>query len=788
MTKAYIKKVAVLGAGVMGAQIAAQLTNANVQTFLFDLPAKEGPLNGIVDNALKRLTKLKPAPFMSKTKPSLISPANYETDLAKLGECDLIIEAIAERLDWKEDLYQKIAPYVKDTAILASNTSGLSIESLAGVLPENLRPRFCGIHFFNPPRYMKLVELIANQQTETSVLNHLESFLVTTLGKGVIHAKDTPNFIANRVGVFAMLAVIHHAEQFDLAFDDVDALTGPLLGRPKSATYRLADVVGLDTLGHVVNTMADNLPNDPWHKFYTVPAFITALVEQGACGQKSGAGIYKKQGKQINVLDAKTGEYKPAQGQVTPEVLAILKIKNPQEKFAALRASEHKQAQFVWATLRDLFLYAAYHLQDIASTARDVDLALRWGFGWKLGPFETWQLADWQAIAGFINEDVAAGKAMANVALPKWVAALSAGPFNGEGAYSPANEQFEPRSSLPVYQRQLFPESVLGEKYDCGATVFESDAVRVWTPDNAVLVIGFKTKGNTINMGVLDGLSQAISLAESDYQGLVIWNPNGPNFSYGADLKMVAADVQAGHFEAVDNVLETFQNVSMQLRYCSVPTVAAVRGMVLGGGCELSMHCDKVVAAAETYVGLVEAGVGILPAGGGTKEFARRAAQKATHNDLDKHLADAFSVIAMAKVSGSALEAVELGYLRDSDVIVFNSDEILHVAMAQVKAMSESAYRPPLPTLIPVGGIASIANRKLMLVNMLEGQFISAHDNVIGEHIANVLCGGEIDKASLVDEKWLLRLEREGFISLLKCEKTLARIEHTLTTGKALRN
>lgn len=784
----FIKKVAVLGAGVMGAQIAALLADADVETILFDLPAQEGPLNGIVDGALKRLTKLKPSPLVTQDKVTQISAANYEQNLARINECDLIIEAIAERLDWKEALYEKITPYVNEHAILASNTSGISISTLNAMLPKHLQSRFCGVHFFNPPRYMKLAEVIAHQATEQGVLDRLETFLVSTLGKGVVHAKDTPNFIANRIGVFAMIAVMHHAEKFGMALDEVDALTGPLLGRPKSATYRLADVVGLDTMQHVINNMQQNLTDDPWHQYYQLPAYINQLIADGALGQKSGAGLYKKIGKQINVLDTTTGQYRPAAGKVADEVLAILKIKNPNEKFSQLKNSEHQQAQFLWATLRDLFLYSAYHLESIAHNVRDIDLAMRWGFGWKLGPFETWQLADWQAINEMIVEDIANKQTMADVNLPEWASELKDGPYNTEGAFSPSAKQFQPRSVLPVYQKQLFPEQVLGESCDAGETVFENESIRAWTSGDDILIVGFKTKANTISMGVLDGLLEAIRIAEQSYQGLVLWNPNGANFSYGADLSSIGTDVSEGKYDAIERVLERFQNVSMRLKHSMIPTVIALRGMTLGGGCELALHCDRIVAATESYIGLVEAGVGLLPAGGGCKEMARRAAVMATHDDLDKYIADIFNVIAMAKVSGSAQEATKLGFLQTSDVIVFNSDEILYVAKQHIHALANSNYRPPIAEKFPVAGIAGIANRQLLLENMKAGRFISEYDNAIGVQIANVLCGGSVDRQSIVDSNWMLRLERKHFIELIKNEKTQARIAHTLKTGKPLRN
>ncbi|HEY0178084.1 MAG TPA: 3-hydroxyacyl-CoA dehydrogenase family protein, partial [Dokdonella sp.] len=431
-----IRKAAVLGAGVMGAQIAAHLANAAIETLLYDLPAKDGDKNGIALKAIQGLAKLSPAPLAEPSRAAAIVPANYDEHLDALRGCDLVVEAIAERLDWKLDLYKKIAPHLSDSAVVASNTSGLSINALADSLPVALRARFCGVHFFNPPRYMHLVELIPDRQTDADVLAGLEAFLTTTLGKGVVFAKDTPNFIGNRIGVFSMLATMHHTAAFGLGFDLVDALTGPAIGRPKSATYRTADVVGLDTLAHVVKTMADTLPDDPWHAHFAVPQWLTALIEKGALGQKSGAGVYRKAGKDILVLDAARGEYVAATAKPSAEVAAILATKDPAEKLAKLHASADPQAAFLWATFRDLFHYSAYHLADIAATARDVDLAIRWGYGWKLGPFETWQAAGWREVAGWIAEDIAAGKAMSDAPLPDWVGRVD-GVHHAAGSYSP---------------------------------------------------------------------------------------------------------------------------------------------------------------------------------------------------------------------------------------------------------------------------------------------------------------------------------------------------------------
>src|SRR5258707_1371330 len=416
-----VRKAAVLGAGVMGAQIAAHLANANVKPILFELAAEGKDKNANVKKALDGLAKMNPNPASCASALKQIVPANYDEHLGLLAECDLVIEAISERMDWKKSLFEKIAPHIGAHATFASNTSGLSITELSKTLPAELRKRFCGIHFFNPPRYMRLVEIIPTADTDPGVLDRLETFLTTTLGKGVIRAKDTPNFVANRVGVFSMLATMHHTQAFGLGFDEVDALTGPAIGRGKSATYRTADVVGLDTMAHVIKTMADTLPNDPWHPHYQPPAWLTALVAKGALGQKTKAGVYVKQGKDILVHDVANDDYRAQAGAIAEEVQAILKEKSPAQLFAKLRASKHPQAQFLWAIFRDVFHYSAVHLAEIAHCARDLDFAVRWGFGWKLGPFEVWQAAGWQQVAKWIEEDIAAGKAMSKAPLPKWV-------------------------------------------------------------------------------------------------------------------------------------------------------------------------------------------------------------------------------------------------------------------------------------------------------------------------------------------------------------------------------
>ncbi|WP_174874517.1 3-hydroxyacyl-CoA dehydrogenase/enoyl-CoA hydratase family protein [Vogesella oryzae] len=788
-TKFIVRKVAVLGAGVMGAQIAAHLVNAKVPTVLFDLPAKEGPKSAIALKAIEGLKKLKPSPLSSKEAVNFIQPANYEEHLHLLQDCDLVIEAIAERMDWKAELYAKVAPHLGEQTIFATNTSGLSINQLADSLPAELKPRFCGVHFFNPPRYMHLVEIIPCVGSAAAMLNNLERFLVTTLGKGVVRAKDTPNFVANRIGVFSMLATIANAEKFGIRFDVVDDLTGPRLGRPKSATFRTADVVGLDTFAHVVKTMDDTLPNDPWHGLFKSPEWLQKLIAAGALGAKTKAGIYKKEGKQMFVLDPVAGEYVGSGQKGDDAVKDILKIANPAEKFQKLRDSEHPQAQFLWACFRDVFHYIAYHLGDIANCARDVDFAIRWGFGWSVGPFETWQAAGWQQVAKWIAEDIQAGKSLVAANLPAWALETDrAGVHFADGSFDAAGNKLVGRSTLDVYQRQLAPAKVLGEaNAPLGETVFENDGVRAFTTGDEVLVVSFKSKAHAIGPDVIDGLNTAIDIAEARFKGLVIWQTEEP-FSVGADLTSMMPAFMMGDWDAIDATVRRFQETSMRLRYCQVPTIAATQGYVFGGGCEFAMHCDKTVAALESYVGLVEVGVGLLPGGGGCKEFAFRAAQEA-RGDVLAALKDYFMAIATAKVATSGHEAQEIGFFRKGDSVVFNTYELLHVAKQQAIALAESGYRPPMRgATFPVAGRAGAASIKGQLVNMMEGNFISKHDFFISSLIADVMTGGDVEQGTLVNEQWLLDLERKAFMTLLKTSKTQDRIANMLTTGKPLRN
>ena len=822
-TKFQVRKVAVLGAGVMGAQIAAHLVNVNVPVVLFDLPAKEGPKNGIVTKAVDNLKKIKPAPLGVPELASRIVAANYEDHLALLGECDLVIEAIAERMDWKLDLYNRIAPALAPHAVVASNTSGLSITKLSEALPDAVRPRFCGIHFFNPPRYMQLVELIATPSTDAAVMDNLETFVTSALGKSVVRAKDTPNFIANRVGIAGMLATMKEAQNFGLSFDVVDDLTGKKLGRASSGTFRTADVVGLDTMAHVIRTMQDNLgvgkaAEDPFEALYETPAVLAGLLAQGALGQKTGAGFYKKVGKEIQRLDPAAGAYVASTGKADPLVERMLK-KPPAERLKLLRESSNPQAQFLWAILRDGFHYAAVHLASIADTARDVDFAMRWGFGVKQGPFELWQQAGWKQVAQWVQEDIDAGKALCNAPLPEWVWAVE-GVHGPEGSFSPAKSKIRlhkieqslgpvkfsldanlsslehlPLSPLNVYERQPFRENVAGsgaaDPLQSGTELYRNEEVRVWTPDGDIVVATITAKLHLISPAVTEGLVKAVEIAEAAFRGVVIWSPDDV-FSAGANLESLMPVFMKLGSKGIAPEEKKLQDAMLRLRYAQVPVVAAVRGLALGGGCELAIHCARRVATMEAYVGLVEVGVGLVPGAGGLTYIARRAAEMAAagnaNADILKFLSDGFTNAAMAKVGISALDSRKLGYLLDSDVIVPHKDELLYVALVQAKALAESGWRPPARTPFPVAGRNAKATIQGQLANMRDGGFISAHDFHLASCIADVVCGGDVDAGSLVTEEYLMALERQHFCALLDHPKTQERIMGMLSTGKPVRN
>jgi len=807
-----IKKVAILGAGVMGAQIAAQCINVGLPVILFDLPSKSDDgktvnKNAIALKAIENLKKLKPAPLGLAVDANLIIAANYEDDLGLLADCDLIIEAIAERLDWKHALYEKVGPHIPAHALFATNTSGLPIGELAKGFSGDLKKRFCGVHFFNPPRYMHLLELIPATDTDPGVLDALETFMTSTMGKGVVRAKDTPNFIGNRVGVFSILAVFAEAQKYGLGFDEVDAITGSKLGRAKSATFRTSDVVGLDTMAHVINTMEVALQDDSFSTLFKTPDVVAKLIAKGALGQKTKAGFYRKDGKTVLVLDATTGEYKPSTATIEPIIERILK-KPIAERLELLRNTDDPQAQFLWSIYRDIFHYCAIHLGSIADSAREIDFAMRWGYGWDKGPFEDWQAAGITQVANWIKEDIDTGKTLSKEPLPAWV---FSGPVaekqafhTPEGSWSAAEGKYIPRSSLPVYKKQAFRASLLGDgspdPRTAGTTIYENPDLRAWVDERQpeVLIASFKSKMNTFSPDVLNGLQKAVKIAEEHYSGLVIWQPTslklgtpGGPFSAGANLEAALPMVMKSGPSGVEPFVKLFQDTMMRVKYSQVPVVAAVSGVALGGGCELVLQSARRVAAMESYIGLVEVGVGLLPAGGGLKEAAIRAAQgvnlAGNTNFLDFTKAS-FENSAMAKVSSSAQEAMKMAYLKTGDIIVANVYELLALAQSQVKAMRYSGYRPPIPTLIPVGGRSVASTVMGQVVNMRDGGFISKHDAHIAQKIIEIITGGNVDAGTLVTEEWLLKLERQAFVELIGHPKTMERIMGLLQNGKPVRN
>ena len=646
---------------------------------------------------------------------------------------------------------------------------------------------------------MYLVELINTPSTEAQVLDQLESFVTSGLGKGVVRAHDTPNFIANRVGIAGMLATMKEVENFGLSYDVVDDLTGKKLGRASSGTFRTADVVGLDTLAHVVKTLQDNLSleTDPFYASFGTPEVLKTLLEMGHLGQKAKAGFFKKVGRDVLRFELESKDYVPA-GQKADEVYARMLKKPAAERLKLLRNAEGAQGQFLWAILRNAFHYAAIHLADIADTARDLDLAMRWGFGMQQGPFELWQEAGWLEVAAMVQEDIDAGKALCKAPLPDWVfkgpVAEAGGVHTPAGSWNARNGQFVPKRELPVYARQHFPESVLGSQAPhfakAGTTLHEDSAIRLWTLDQQVLIASIKTKMHAISPDVAEGLSQAVDLAERDYQALVVWSGDEP-FSAGADLQAMLPGFMMGGAAAIDEAEAELQRIMLKIRYANVPVVSAVRGLALGGGCELAVHSARRVVHMESYIGLVEVGVGLVPGAGGLTYIARRAAEVAalsTHKDLLPFLVEGFTAAAMAKVGTSALEGRKLGYLLESDVIVPNKDELLFVALNEARAMALGGYRPPHKRLFPVAGRNGKATMQAQLINMRDGGFISQHDYHIASLIAGVLTGGDVDNGTLVSEDYLITLERRAFCSLLEHPKTQERIMGMLSTGKPVRN
>jgi len=802
-------KIAVLGSGTMGGQIAAHFANLGFDTLMFDTSEEA------LSKSLAMMKKLKPTPFASPSVSASIKTATYD-NLDALSSCDFIIESIVENLDIKKQLFKKISPHVNDNAVLVTNTSGLSIQQIAETSPESLRSRIFGVHFFNPPRYMPLVELIRTSYSDESLLNKAEGFITSALGKEVVYAKDSPAFVANRIGVFSFMAVLKHAENFNLPADTVDALTGKRIGRPVSATFRTLDVVGLDVMANVVKNIYENAKDDPWIELFKIPDWIEALIEKGSLGSKTRKGIYEKIGKDIRVFDPNDGEYRLSDKTISSKVKKILKdCGSIENALLELSKSDDPQAQFLWSVHRDVFHYTAFHLEHIAETARCVDLALKSGFAWQKGIFEQVQITGWSQVRELLNKDLKEGKTLSSQALPAWVMDQ---PFvySDEGAFDPNKSQFIPRSSHPVYERHLNKALLNGEKQNQFDILIDGESTKLIDIGNGIASVSFKTKMNVLSSSVLTELPECLDYLENNGFHALIFRQEQEHFCAGANLYEVISAVKLGLLEkdpgiaskakkkafevmhpelpklgklySIKKTVRMLQDLLMRLKHGKILTIAAVDGLALGGGCELLLHCNKVVASMNSYIGLVEVGIGALPAGCGSKEMALRAYLNKESDDIFPLLSKHFEQIAMAKVSASALEAREMGYLTSEDVIIANPNELLYVAKHQALAMLESGFRPPLDDTFKVVGKAGHANIMAQVANLFEGQFMSEHDKYCISSLAKVMTGSLVEENTVVNSKMILDLERKYFVELLGTQKTQDRIEYMLRNSKPLRN
>jgi 3-hydroxyacyl-CoA dehydrogenase len=791
-----IDKVAVLGAGVMGGTIAAHLVNAGLKVLLLDIvpraPTAEEAAAGLTlrDAAVRNripaaglaaLEKLKPSPVFLAADLARIEVGNLEDDLGRLRECDWVIEVVIENMAIKKALLaEKVAPHLKPGAILSTNTSGLSVNELAEALPEALRPRFLVTHFFNPPRYMKLLEIVSSRFTDPGVAEGMAGFIRRRLGKGIVFGKDTPNFVANRIGVFAICNAVKHMQELGMDVEEVDAVAGPATARPRSACFRTADLVGIDTLMHVASNSWELLPRDEQREVFRLPAFMAEMVQKGLLGNKSKQGFFRKtRGEKPETFfyDHLKGEYVPSRRPRFASVEAGKGIDDPVRRLRTVLAGSDKGAQLAWRNLRDTLVYAFNRLPEIADDVVNVDNAMRWGFNWELGPFE---MLDAIGVAEFVKRVEAEGMAVP-AALGK-VERFYAFEGGRKRHFDPLGGGWK---DVPVPAGQL--DLTLLEK--AGKVVERNSGASVHDLGDGVFCLEFHTKMNAIGNDVLAMVHKAVRRAETEGQGLVIAN-QGTNFSVGANLALLVMAIAEGAWDEVGLTVSAFQRAMMAVKYARVPVVAAPHGLALGGGCEVCLHSDAIVAHAETYMGLVEIGVGLLPAGGGTKELALRAVRLADQweTDVSPFLFKHFSTIAMAKVGTSAAELGPMGLLRQGDTITLGADQLIHDAKLRVLALSAN-YRPSQPaTDLKAPGRSVAASLASQLWNMRMGGFITAYEEQLGKAIAHVITGGDLPAGTVVTEQWFLDLEREAFLKLCGERKTLERIQHMLKKGKPLRN
>lgn len=781
------RKVAVLGAGTMGAQIAAHFANAGLEVELLDVAAKDGANpNAIVEKGLQSALNAKPDPFFSKKATKRIRAGNFDDHFDRLRDADWIVEAVVEKMDVKRQMAERIEQVASEDAIVSTNTSGLPIAEIVEGRSESFRARFLGTHFFNPPRYLRLLELIPTVDTDTDVLERVAWFGRVHLGKGIVVAKDRPYFIGNRIGVYGMMRAMSFFTDSRYTIEEIDTLTGPLVGRPKSATFRTADLVGLDVLTHVAQNLYEKIPEDESRDVFTVPEVLLKLVQTGTLGEKTGAGFYKKEGKEILSINPNTGAYE-APAPVQLEGLDDLQKLSLDERLRALYEDTGRAGQFFRETTLDLLGYTARRIPEISDDPADVDRAIRWGFGWEKGPFEIWDALGFERV---VQDMKASG-----IQLPGWIDTMREAGHDrfyvekdGENTvYVPTEERYVPDD------RPSDEISLTAIRRHPDRTIWQNKEAALLDLGDGVALYEFRSKANTLGRDVMSGLVEAIERIENDpdLRGLVIGN-EGKNFSVGANLGEVAMLAASGSYDQIERLVASFQQIIQRIRYAGKPVVVATHQRVLGGGCEMVMACPHPVAAAESYIGLVELGIGLIPAGTGTTRLAARAAElspTAHPSHIQPYVQRFFENVAMARVSTSAVEAQELGYLAPGAVIVMNENRRFHAAKMEVIRLSEQGYLPPpAETGIRVLGRLTYAALEIGVRQLEEGRFISEFDRHLALQLAYVMTGGDLSAPQEVSEQYLLDLEREVFMRLLGDKRTQQRITHMLTTGKPLRN
>jgi 3-hydroxyacyl-CoA dehydrogenase len=802
-----IQKAVVLGAGTMGARIAAHFANAGLPCVLLDIvppdlkpEAPSSERNRFARNGLEAAKKAKPAAFFSAAFADKISIGNFEDDLARCAEADWIIEVVAENLEIKRKLLSRVAQFRKPGAIVTTNTSGLPVHLIAEGLPEEFQQHWAGTHFFNPPRYLKLVEIIPGPKTSPNVVETLGEFCDRRLGKGVVVAKDTPNFIANRIGTFSVLNALRLMSELDMTVEDVDACTGPAVGWPKSATFRTADIVGLDLLAHVVRNIYETAPNDESRERYKVPALVEEMIKRGWLGDKTGQGFYKKvrgEGEQeILTLDVRTMEYRARQKAKFASIEGGKSIDDTRQRLRAMVGpilegqKGDKAQQFLWSAISETCLYAARRVPEISDTLVDVDRAMRWGFGWELGPFE---MVDALGL-GVFAEQVRKG----NRAVPELIEKVLA---TGRKSFYESEKGVTTVFDLGGDSKKVEEPAgviILKSLKDAGKELERNAGASLVDLGDGVVCCEFHAKMNAIGADLIAMMHKGLKRLETDFEAMVIAN-QAVNFSVGANLMLVLVGAQEQEWDELHMAVKQFQNVNLAIKYAKKPVVAAPQGMALGGGCEVSLHAARIHSAAEAYVGLVEAGVGLIPGGGGTKEMLIRANENAAGGedlDLFHALKPAFENVAMAKVGTSAVECRELGYFRREDRYSMNTQRLVADAKETALGLLRSGWKPAAAswqegaqmTQIKVLGEQFLAGAKLAIHMLVRGGYASEYDAVVARKLANILAGGALTSPQLVSEQYVLDLEREAFVSLLGEEKTQKRIAFTLKTGKPLRN